>query len=247
MKSPPNQKSPSLGDKTKYYQKQTIVDRYDDHRFGERSGRWVQESEENAMEFLMNQIDTSSGNRALDLPTGTGRMIPILRKRFDCVLACDLSSVMLEKAKLKKADYYFLATGSQLMLKSQCIDFILASRFIFHFSDPSVYLKEMNRVLKENAYLLFDAYNWTPRIWIPGKQAQWGGRVHVHSKREIENLANESGFRVVDSRGIFVITPYLYRYLPFFLVKWIETLGSRLLPGLKTKTYYLLKKNKLDP
>jgi ubiquinone/menaquinone biosynthesis C-methylase UbiE len=242
MKNLSDEKPPSPDSKTLYYQNQTIADRYDDRRFGEKTGEWVQESEENTIEFLMNRMESTSRNRALDLPTGTGRLIPLLRKRFDCVLACDLSPAMLQKAKLKNADYYFQATGSQLMLKSHSIDFILASRFIFHFADPSDYLKEMNRVLKQNAYLLFDVYNWTPRMWIPGNQEQWGGRVHVHPKRKIDNIAHESGFRVVDFRAVFVITPYLYRYLPFFFVKWIEALGSWFLPKLKTKTYYLLQK-----
>lgn len=227
--------------KKEFYERPEVVSLYDSSRFGSPVGQWVKQSEEAAIARLMAILSSPPGV-GLDLPTGTGRMIPLLRRHCPRIIAADLSEAMLSEARKYGADEYLLADASQLPLSADSVDFILSSRFIFHVADPKKYFTEVARVLKPGGGFIFDAYNWTPKAWFPGAQRKWGGRMFTHSRDTIEAWAQANGCSLIASEGVFLLPPLLYLQLPFFLVRIIEKLGPHLLGARRTKTYYLLQK-----
>jgi ubiquinone/menaquinone biosynthesis C-methylase UbiE len=229
--------------KKEYYERPKIVGDYDRWRFGGPSGQWIKQAEENAVAELLETAVLPLDGVGLDVPTGTGRMIPVLRQKLPRVIACDISAPMLQASAKYGADRYLLSDATRLDLSSASVDLVLSSRFYFHYQEIRDYLAEAARVLKPGGYLLFDAYNWTPRTLIPGRQRRLGGRVFTHSRSLIERQAVQCGLSLVATKGVFVITPFVYQYLPLMIVRTIEHFGDFLLKGIKSKTYYLLRKS----
>jgi|TARA_B100000315_G_scaffold260353_1_gene321077 ubiquinone/menaquinone biosynthesis C-methylase UbiE len=228
--------------KINWYQDKAVVNTYEALRFGSSSGLWVAEAEKHVVRLLMDKVGHLYYSIALDIPTGTGRMIPLLMEKYSRVLVCDTSFEMLKKAGQHRASSYYLADAMHLALLSESIDLILCVRFLFHHRDLSPFFKEMSRILKPGGVLISDVYNWTPRVLIPGNQETMGGRVYLHRKKKITEFAFRHGFEIVSNRGLFFITPFVYRFMPLLLVKFIETIGHIIFFGHKTKTYYLLRK-----
>lgn len=231
--------------KKEFYEQPAVVSLYDSSRFGSPVGQWVKQSEENAVARLM-AILSPSFEVGLDLPTGTGRMIPLLRRHCARIIAVDLSEAMLAEARKYRADEYLRADASQLPLAANSVDFILSSRFLFHVADLEKYFTEAARVLKPGGGFIFDAYNWTPKAWFPGAQRKWGGRMFTHSRPTIETCARATGYSIIASESVFVLPPLFYLKLPLFFVRFIEKFGSRFLGTLRIKTYYLLQKRLSD-
>lgn len=228
--------------KAEYYSNADIVENYDSRRFMRGGGRYVADKEVEIISTLLTYAGIQSGGVALDCPTGTGRFISILKKYGLTVLASDISEAMLAHAARFKADKYLRKSAENLGLEDGSVDVWLMSRFCFHFDDPSPFLKEASRVLKDNGFLIADFYNWTPRSWIPGKQSWLGGRTYLHSKSAVSEMAAENGFSIIEAIPVFAIAPYLYGFTPSIVPIAIESLSNFFPSGLKTKTYYLLKK-----
>ena len=230
--------------KKSYYERGSVVRDYESSRFGSFSGRWVRAAEEAAINNLLAKARPPKEGVALDLPTGTGRMIPLLRYRFKRVIACDISQSMLMDATRYKADQYLLCDAAAVNLAPGSVDVILSSRFLFHYEDPLPFFIEASRLLRAGGYYIFDAYNWTPRVWIPGSQRWLGGRVFNHSQAVIKANAQAHGFTLIQQHGVFALTPFIYQFLPLFIVRFIESIGAVVLGETKTKTYYLLRKDR---
>jgi ubiquinone/menaquinone biosynthesis C-methylase UbiE len=229
--------------KKAYYERATVVRNYESSRFGGTSGGWIRSMEEAAISSLLAQVRLPQEGVALDLPTGTGRMIPLLRNHCKRIIASDISQPMLADAARYGADQYLLGDASAVNLPIGSVDLILASRFLFHFETPQPFFREAARLLRPGGYYLFDAYNWTPRVWIPGSQRWLGGRVFNHSRVVIQASAQSHGFSLVQQQGVFAVTPFIYQFMPLFLVRFIEGAAQATFGSVKTKTYYLLRKD----
>ena len=229
--------------KKEYYERPDVVGNYERWRFGGVSGRWIRQIEEDAVSELVAKADLPAGGIALDLPTGTGRMIPVLRRRLARVIACDISAPMLAAAARYGADEYLHSDAARINLPPGCVHLVLSCRFYPHFREVGGFLAEAARVLRPGGYLLFDAHNWSPRSLIPGSQRWLGGRVFNHSRSLIEAEAAARGFSIAATKDEFAITPFVYQYLPFPVVRIVESLGDFLPGGIKARTYYLLRKS----
>lgn len=228
--------------KATYYRQSDVVDDYDRLRFGRGGGPTVARIENRIVEEMLLLVGAREGQTAIDAPCGTGRFIPILGRHFSWVLASDLSAAMLKQARPKGAHGYVQAELSALPLRANAVHFFLMSRFLFHFEDPLRFLSEAARVLVPGGHLLFDAYNWTPRQWIPGEQRFLGGRTYLHPRTKVAEFARAVGLEIVAATPAFLVPPYLYGFLPARLVERVES-WSKVFPSLfQVKTYYLLRK-----
>ncbi len=228
--------------KAEYYSSSDVVDNYDARRFVRGGGNFVSSKEEASIASLLKMSSVGAGRTALDCPTGTGRLIPLLKKYGFNVTAADISKTMLSRAEQYKASHYLNESADDISLGNNSVDLWLMSRFCFHFEDPRSFMREAFRVLNFNGYLIADFYNWTPRSWIPGDQAWLGGRTYTHSKIQVTEFATEIGFSVVKVLPVFAVAPYLYSFVPNMVAASIE-LASELLPeSMRAKSYYLFKK-----
>jgi len=243
MESPPGAPllDPLKERKAKYYQDAETVEQYDRRRFQRGGGAFVARKEEEAVASLIAQAGLPVG-LALDCPCGTGRFIPLLRRHGLEVLAADLSGPMLACSSLHAPGRCVQALADRLPLADGSIDFWLMSRFCFHFADPLPFIQEAGRILAPGGLLLLDVYRWTPRSWIPGRQAFLGGRTFLHDRKLVRRWAEQTGLVIQAELPVFAVAPYLYGFLPLWLVRSVEAVADRLAPGFKAKSYFLLRK-----
>jgi len=230
--------------KSTYYRQDHVVDDYDRLRFIRGGGPIVLRIENRIVEEMLVLAGAKEHQIAMDAPCGTGRFIPALKRQFSWVLAGDLSTGMLRRAQPKGAHAYVHADVGALPLRAASVHFLLMSRFVFHFEDPTPFLAEATRVLVPGGHLLFDAYNWTPRTWIPGDQRFLGGKVHLHPREKVAHFARTLGLEMVAAAPTFLVAPYLYGFLPAILVEHIESWSRRFPSMFRAKTYYLLRKER---
>jgi SAM-dependent methyltransferase len=97
------------------------------------------------------------GGRILDMPCGTGRLVPLLADMGFVVTGADTSEFMLEKARqyVKEdgcdmaADRFVAANAFGTDFKDEEFDLVLCNRLLHHFSDSSSrqqILKELARI-----------------------------------------------------------------------------------------------------
>jgi len=226
--------------KEDYYTNKNVVELYDYRRFVRGGGVLVAKSEVDSINTLLNESSFEDNPVAIDCPTGSGRFIPLLNARGCKVVACDISKPMLELAKRYEADQYLECSAESIPITSGTVDLVLMSRFCFHFKDPSPFICEMARVLKDGGYLLADFYNWTPRRFLP--DFLYGGKTYTHNQTEVQAIAKKYGLEIVKVKALFFLPPYIYSLLPFGVAVFIENVSEKYFPRIKSKTYYLLKK-----
>jgi len=100
-----------------------------------------------------------AGANVLDLPCGTGRLIPLLKKRGYKVTAADVSEHMLAQAKyymgqsgencIDEKDNFQLANILKTDFEGNCFDAVVCHRLFQYFSDSKTrqqVLKELRRI-----------------------------------------------------------------------------------------------------
>ena len=228
--------------KKNYYQKETVVNEYDQSRFGSRSGQWIKSVEEDAINEIINNCKTSGHGVVLDIPVGTGRMYPILKNKFKDIYGADFSNEMLNYAS-GLYDYNVVRCDAfKVPFSDNVFDLILSSRFIPHVDNLEEVLVEFYRVLKPDGILIFDSYNWTPRTVFPFLQNILGGRMYLHRKNEVGKISSKLNLKVSLMVHKFILPPYLYQFAPLFLIRFIEKIFSNITFFPRVRTYYALRK-----
>ena len=120
-------------------------------------------------------------------------------------------------------------------------DGIVSIRFAFHWADLQSILAEMARLGRPGASLVFDTYTWTPRAALALGNHAWGGKVHLHSPREVPTLAQELGLTVAQAYPCFLFSPYLYRLAPLPLEQTFERIERRIPRGWLCRVFWHLR------
>lgn len=157
--------------------------------------------------------------RALDLPCGTGRLVPLLRERGIGAAGADISLEMMRVARRKfgPTPPLFQCSAEAIPLADGAVDGVFAIRFLFHLDREGRrnVLAEMRRVSRR--WLVVDfrhRYNFRYLGWrirralrlLPEMQFRF-------SKADLERELSEAGLRLV---GIYPSR----RYLGWFSDKW---------------------------
>jgi glycosyltransferase involved in cell wall biosynthesis/ubiquinone/menaquinone biosynthesis C-methylase UbiE len=220
--------------KAEHYDRNSVVRSYEGRRFGGPGGRYVENEERRAIDELLNGLSGS----AVDLPSGTGRALPVLAARSFRVFSADGSIAMLSQARREgRAFPAIVSNAFQTPFRSESFDLVLTLRFFFHVSNPGALLREVSRLLRPDGYFVFDSLLWSPRSIFPSLQRRLGGLVYPRRSAEVENLLSAHGFEVKKTISLFTLPSQIYRYLPGFalpLARRIDAASSR-----GTKTFYL--------
>lgn len=148
----------------------------EDHRYSTGSINPVDLEEEILFSFLPD----GNGKKLLDVGCGIGTMSLELKKRGFNVTGIDFSKVGVDKCLEKGIDARLCNVDKDgLAFDDKYFDVIWAGDIIEHVFDPIFLLEEINRVLKDDGYLLATVPNdfflkrrW--RIFIKGKSIQSG-------------------------------------------------------------------------
>lgn len=98
------------------------------------------------------------GKVAADIGSGTGFISEGLINNNIKVIAVDQSEEMLNLLKSKFYYYKDLkciqGIGEDIPIKDNSVDYVFANMFLHHVEDPSIAIKEMNRILKPDGKLV---------------------------------------------------------------------------------------------
>ncbi len=165
-----------------------------------------------AAEMLLAYIN---GKVCLDAGTGNGRHLPLLAKKFETVYAIDSSEKLLEIAKRNYSNLkvrFEVADVTLLPFPENSFDTILCTAVLHHLTaeEAVVAFNELHRVLKPGGVLLGSVWNKHQQRFekVKGNEADvsWktkngekvGRFVHFFEKRDVEQLAADAGFEVVE-------------------------------------------------
>jgi SAM-dependent methyltransferase len=119
-------------------------------------------------------------------------------------------------------------------------DAVVSLRFAFHYAELEPLLREMRRVARPGATLVFDTYSWSPRALLPLGASRWGGLVKLHPRREVARVGASLGLRLVHDERCFLFSPYLYRLVPLPLERAFEGLERHVPPAWLCRVFWKL-------
>lgn len=131
-----------------------------------------------AAERLLEALPWGAVRRVLDLGTGTGALLPGLRRRAPAawILGVDQAAGLLALARDRGAALA-LMDARQLALATGCIDVVVLAFVLFHFAEPVSVLREVGRVLQPRGVV--GAVTWAEqppypagRVWEEELDAQ---------------------------------------------------------------------------
>lgn len=221
--------------KQEFYSRGDTVERYEQRRFGGKSGNYVNERElKTVLELL------PRGGKLLDVPVGTGRLSLFLQHHgFDCH-GIDASASMLELARkrgltqLSQADIFFAS------LEPESFDCAVSLRFFFHFKEVRALLERVYAALRPGGIYVLDTYNRSPRAWLPFLGEE--GRVYLHAPEAFTQLARSVGFELVQLRACYMFSPLVYRFLPWSLVRTLDRLEQHVSDRWLARVFWKLQK-----
>lgn len=223
--------------KREYYSQKNVASKYDDRRFGGKSGHYVDSREVSCIKDLMQEKGL-----ILDLATGTGRFAVALAEDGKNVVAADFSKEMLEEAQ-KKSDMPLVRCDAfRLPFDESSFDGTMSLRFILHYEDFDTFLKELSRVTKPGGTVLFDTYAWSAQTNFFFSRT-FDGKVFLHTDEKVKETAKKYGLTLVKQRQEFLLSPTWYRYIPFVIVKALDSLEKKLSEKRRVRTFWKFRKD----
>jgi ubiquinone/menaquinone biosynthesis C-methylase UbiE len=203
------------------YQDVAVADGYDSWRYETARGRRRNRRDLAAIAHALDEASRRGWpiGSALDLPCGTGRLVPLLRKRGIAAVAADISLEMMRVARQKLGATLPLlqCDADAIPYRDASVDCVFAIRFMFHLDREGRrrILMEMRRVSRR--WLVVDfrhRYNFRYIGWRIRHELGLLARVQFRFSRRIlrEELA-EAGLRLA---GIYPSR----RYLGWLSDKW---------------------------
>jgi len=115
----------------------------------------------------------TSGQRVLDVGTGTGALARAFARRGCAVVGLDPSEELLEEAKRISQRHehqieYVIGTAERTELDTNAFDVVSAGQ-CWHWVDRPVALREVKRVLRPGGFLVFAHFDWIP---LPGNAVE---------------------------------------------------------------------------
>ena len=203
-------------DISNYYNE--LADKYDDDRFGNTYGRYIDMQEKRIMSKL---LKNNLKDRTLDLACGTGRFLD-----FACNGA-DASSQMLAIARQKYPDCNLQECNAlETSFGNESFKTILSFHFVMHLNkeDTSAFLDETYRLLEPNGMLIFDFPSKYRRKLVNYKASSWHASNHLGID-DLEQIPNK--WIVEKYYGILFFPIHRFPVKIRFLFKGLDTLLCR--------------------
>ncbi len=160
-------------------------------------------------ERIYELLAPTSDGLYLDIGCGTANYLAALADRGIRFYGVDPSETMLEQTKAKGLDATFIhARAESLPINNEFFDGAMALFTLHHWSDKLAGLREVNRTLKPGARMVFLTFTaeqmkgyWLNEYFPVMMKRSWE---LVPELPGMEELLNESGFRIVATENYFV-------------------------------------------
>jgi len=201
------------------------------------TGRLILDEEHTILRSLI-----PPGNDALvvDVGTGNGRLLPLLRQLGYEPLGVDLSlSMMVADAALD--EQRLRGDARRLPFRDGSVAGILGHRLLYHYQEYELLLAEFERVLRPGGWICADILRWTPSVLARRFGLRSGRLVSPIDPRGLQVVATRLGLEVRGRRGAFALNPASASVLPHALARRVARADSlRWIP--RVKEYLLLQK-----
>jgi ubiquinone/menaquinone biosynthesis C-methylase UbiE len=183
---------------------------------------------------LLRLIRSSKKNtepvKLLDFACGTGRILSLVESKVDQSDGIDVSSAMTEFARTKceKSNFYVGNILDQPNILVENYDVITCFRFLLNTEPDNriKILKELRkRLIAKNGILIANIHGNTYSI----RSLALLYRRIVHkeqhiqmSRKEIHQMFQLSGFRILSEEGFGILPPVVYRTPLKTIAKWID-------------------------
>jgi len=175
----------------------SIASTYDDSRFGNSYGRFIDAEERKVLNQL---IDIKADELRLDMACGTGRLTNYATHGLDA------SSEMMAHAKERHPSVSFTqATANETGFPDGMFDVVYSFHLLMHLDKTTIgeIFKEVHRILKPGGRFIFDIPSKKRRQLLHHKQASWHGGTHL-TVSEVEMLARgDFGPEEVSAKELF--------------------------------------------
>ena len=113
---------------------------------------------------ILSHIPKRKGLKILDLGCGTGEFVikPLLNELEECeVRGMDFSKGMIKMAssRIPKGDF-LVGDAHNLTFNNDIFDIVTSREVLEHLSDPKQTIREMNRVVKKDGYVIISTPSW---------------------------------------------------------------------------------------
>lgn len=177
-----------------------VARHYRQERFGARSGRDPAAVRRIIGRALVAAERRLPVERVLDVPSGTGRLRPVLEALAERYVAADASRAMLAEAPARGG---LQAALPRLPFASASFDVVVCCRLLHHFEDPAAVLAALRELLRVSRGLVvasfWDSASWPAWKRRHGRTRRREGRI-ARSRAELERLARAAGAREVRFR-----------------------------------------------
>lgn len=194
-----------------------VVQRYMTDRFSGPLGRYRYRREQAAVSGMIRRVPPSEIAAILDCPTGTGRWLPLLASlRPNRVVAVDVSPAMLKKAQTVPLDgiarEFHVGVAEQLPFADNQFDLVFCHALFKHLPEQ-VQMKviaELARVTSKYVILAASVRRGPAGVL---RRVRKAGGAHSMPRRRFEQIALQSGLRVIGSRKATTPIGNEYSYL----------------------------------
>jgi ubiquinone/menaquinone biosynthesis C-methylase UbiE len=211
-----------------HYQDVTVVESYDSWRYEARRGRRRNARD---LEAIGRALDEAARRghpvrTALDLPCGTGRLVPFFRDRAIRGFGADISLAMMSHARRKHGSALpvLRCEASAIPLPDASVDAVLAIRFFFHLDHPTrlEVLREMHRVSRR--WLVLDFRHRYNLRWLSWRVRRRLGLMreipHRFTREGLDEELRQAGLRLISAASS-------RRYFGWLSDKWIVLAEKR--------------------
>ena len=168
---------------------------------------WQRFWAQNETPLVVEHLKTLTSGRALDVGTGTGRYVRVLRELRHEGHGIDISPQMLAQAATQLGSEQGLAVADVRSLPFQNLSFdaITCCRVLSHIRALASAFEQFHRVLRKGGRLVItdiDSRHNYKATRIPIRDGNVFIRVHKHSAGDLMCAARAHDFRVVSQRSI---------------------------------------------
>jgi ubiquinone/menaquinone biosynthesis C-methylase UbiE len=170
------------------------------------------------LEKIVTAAEIQTGDSVLDVGTGTGILIPIIRQyKPGCIYACDLSEAMLRRLKENYPGVKTIQKDvRELALPDEVLDVVFVNACYPNIADKEGALKNISRMLKPAGRMIIS--HPLGKAFIESlRQGSPYPLDDFPSKSETKKLLGPYGFAVkefVDQPKLYILSAVKRRYRP---------------------------------
>jgi len=143
--------------------------RFDWRHFASKSDDWWNPPEPDSfvleqLEEIRRQLVEQSPKRVLEIGVGRGRATPGITGNW-LYFGLEVNSMLLKRARAGVGSPLILGTATDLPLRPQSCDAIVAFDVVMHLWDRPSFLRECRRILAPNGILIFNFLRRFSRGW----------------------------------------------------------------------------------